>query len=80
MDVQKNTHPVNCKMSTPSLLEQTVFEHKTNVSNWLNFCIFITVLKNGCLNVLSTLLYNNNKTAIFIGMNKKIYCNFVIVI
>ena len=44
----------------------TRFEHKTNVSNWLNFSIFITVLKNGCLNVLSTLLYNNNKTATFI--------------
>ena len=46
--------------------EQTVYEHKTNVSNWFIFCNFITVLKNRCLNVFSTLLYNNNKTAAFI--------------
>ena len=46
-----------------ALSEQPIFKHKTNVSNWLNFCIFIKVLKNGCLNVLSTLLDNNNKTA-----------------
>ena len=28
---------------TATLPEQPVFKYKTNVSNWLNFCIFITV-------------------------------------